>query len=110
MGDMHEIVDAAAFGRFLLLAGCVGPVAGAIVGGAIGWRTGSALTGAIRGFIVGLVFPLIWLLWKMYNSITDRLGLDTVRNFFVNIALFLLIGLGIGLGLRWAERRASDPR
>lgn len=110
MGEMHEIVDAVVFGRLLLLAAIVTPVAGALIGATIGWRSKTSRSGAIRGFSIGLSGPLVLGLWHLFNAITDRLGLDTVRNFFVNIGLFSLIGILLGFGLRWAEKRSTFPR
>ena len=37
------------------------------------------------------------ILWRIYNVITDHLGLDTVKNLFVNMALFVVIGVIIGV-------------
>lgn len=44
--------------------------------------------------------PAILLLWKLYNRITDRFGLDSVAGFFVNAALFLVVAVGFAV-LNW---------
>lgn len=57
------------------------------------------------GIIYGLSGPCILLLWHLYNAITEYLGLDTVKNLVVNIALFVILGIGIGLILSKAPKR-----
>lgn len=48
---------------------------------------------------IGGPLLLVGLLWHLYNFITDKLGLDSVANLFVN--LFLFAAIGIGFGLAW---------
>ncbi len=47
------------------------------------------------------VRPANWLLWRMYSALTDRLGLDSVANLLLNLAIFVSIGLcaGVAYGL-----------
>lgn len=40
---------------------------------------------------------LVGLMWRVYNVVTDRLGLDTVKNLIVNAALFVLVGAICGV-------------
>jgi len=48
-------------------------------------------------------------LWTLYNAITERLGLDTVKNLLVNLALFVVLGVVIGLGVgRYAANKAPE--
>ena len=54
-----------------------------------------------------MVGPLNWLLWKMYNALTDRNGLDSVRNLVINFVLFVLIGASIGIGIGLWQRRSA---
>jgi hypothetical protein len=53
--------------------------------------------GAGRGLVGGLVGPLIWLLWRVTNAIQDRMGLDSVAALFVNFAIFIGMGLAVGI-------------
>lgn len=39
---------------------------------------------------------LAWALWRSYNAITDRLGLDSVLNLVVNAVLFVFVGAVCG--------------
>lgn len=43
---------------------------------------------------------LMGLLWHLYNFITDKLGLDSVANLLVNLALFVVLGVGVGFAAR----------
>lgn len=79
---------------FLLIVGLiVGPLA-AIIARRRGQTPWTAA--------VGLGGPpvLLWAMWRIYNAITDRLGLDTVRNLLVNAALFVTVGAVCGIA--WA--------
>ena len=48
---------------------------------------------------------LLWMLWRVYNAITERLGLDTVANLLVNLALFVTVGVLCGTGWAWLTAR-----
>ena len=52
---------------------------------------------------LGLVIGLLvgggnFALWTAYNDITEKLGLDTVKNLLVNLGLFVVIGILVGVG------------
>ena len=59
-----------------------------------------------RGVVVGLLVGVgNYALWTVYNAITDKLGLDTVKNLLVNLGLFVVIGIVAGLtGAWWTGR------
>jgi len=94
---MREIVSVEGIGRIWIILAVLSPLVGFVVG--VFRRSGGLdRVGAPRiGICIGLVGPANWLLWKLYNALTDRNGLDTVRNFAVNLAVFLTIGLAIGV-------------
>jgi hypothetical protein len=48
-----------------------------------------------------------FILWHVYNAITDRLGLDTVLNFEVNLGLFVFLGIVIGVVVGLARRKSE---
>ncbi len=51
------------------------------------------------GLVIGLLAGVgNYALWTVYNAITDKLGLDTVKNLLVNLGLFVVIGIAVGLG------------
>src|SRR5262245_40151767 len=97
MNDMQEIITMEQANRLFLVLAIAGPILGLAVGSFIGGKAGEMKAGAIKGLSAGLLGVLILVLWKVYNAITDRLGLDTVKNLVVNLVLF--IGLGIAAGL-----------
>jgi hypothetical protein len=48
--------------------------------------------------------PLVFLLWRLYNSIMDRFGLDSVDALILNASLFLCVGLALALARIWLWR------
>jgi hypothetical protein len=86
---------------FLALA-----IAGPLMGAGIGWAKSRR---ALTGLLWGLLLTANWILWRVYNAITDRLGLDTVRNLLVNLALFVVLGAVAGyLGALHTKRRGAS--
>jgi hypothetical protein len=73
-------------------------VAAPIVGAIWGAASKRLKQGVVAGLIVGAANLVMW---NVYNGITDRLGLDTVKNLLVNLALFIAIGV-VG-GLVWGR-------
>ena len=104
-GDLREIVDAEQVGRvFAILAIALPPLC-MLCGWWYGGRRGIRRLGAVYGLLFGLLGPLNWALWRMYNAITDAVGLDTVRNLAINLVVFLVIGVLVGVGAGYAIRR-----
>lgn len=63
----------------------------------IGVLWGAAVKNVKRGAAIGLlVGGGNYALWTVYNAITDRLGLDTVKNLMTNLALFIVVGAAAG--------------
>ena len=75
----------------------VGLVAGPLAWGIARRRGSRPLPVAL---LVGGGPVLVGLLWRVYNALTDRIGLDTVANLAVNLGLFIVVGAGCGVG--WA--------
>lgn len=107
MGEMREIVDLATVERLFRLLAVALPVMGALIGALVGARRGNVRRSLLAGVLVGLVGVLNWVLWRIFNAVTDRNGLDTVRNLFINLALFTAVGAAIGLGARRLLYRSS---
>ena len=107
MDDMHEIVEVAGVESVFRLIALALPLVGLFTGLLMGRRHGAVRAYTTRGFVCGLVGPMNLLLWHVYNAITDRVGLDRVSNLFINLALF--VGLGVVIGI--ASRRVKPlPR
>jgi Na+/proline symporter len=109
-GDLREIVDADQVGRLFVLLAFVLPPIGLLCGWWYGGRRRQSRQGALAGLLVGLLGPLNWLLWHVYNAITDTVGLDTVRNLVINLVVFLTVGAvtGVVVGL-WMRRSRITP-
>ena len=105
MDDMREIVTVEQVNHWFILLAILLPIAGAGVGAILARRSGSVAFGALKGFVVGLLGPLNLIAWTVYNLITDRLGLDTVKNLLVQLALFVLTGAAAGylIGRYWRD-------
>ena len=66
---------------------------------AVGLLWGVMVKRLARGLGVGLLVGVgNYALWTAYNAVTDRLGLDTVKNLLVNLALFIVVGIVVRLG------------
>ena len=82
-----------------------------IVAPVIGLVWGAFTKQLVKGLIYGLVIGVgNFALWNVYNVITNRLGLDTVKNLIVNLVLFIVLGVVAGLAIGRINRRtaASD--
>ncbi len=107
---MREIVTMEQANSLFFILAIAIPIVGVVIGAGIGARRGDAGRGAVRGFLVGLLGPANLLLWNIYNLITDRLGLDTVKNLVVNLTLFVALGMIAGLITgRLYRKRAEEP-
>ncbi len=72
----------------------------------IGLLWGFLAKRAGRGLLIGvLVGAGNFALWNGYNAITDKLGLDTVKNLLTNLCLFVVLGVVIGVGASWFAPR-----
>lgn len=86
---MKELIDAHQAQMLMIAVLIVSPIIG-LVWGVIAKRPAA-------GFLVGLAIGIgNFILWTVYNAITNSLGLDTVKNLLVNLALFIVVGVVIG--------------
>ncbi len=99
---MQEIVTAQQVDRLFLILAIAGPLGGA----GVGWLWQKR---AVHGLLWGLLLTANWILWRLYNAITDRLGLDTVRNLLVNLAMFVALGAVAGFVMAVRSRRRNAP-
>jgi len=75
-----------------------------LVGLAWGARAKRAGPGLLLGLLAG---GGNYALWTVYNTITEKLGLDTVKNLLVNLGLFVVIGTVLGGSIGWWSTRRS---
>ena len=104
---MHEIVTPEQ-AQTLVRGAAAGLLAIGIIGGAAaGALVRRRRVGPIVGGFVALAGALVYALWLAYNAVTARLGLDSVKALVINLAIFVVVGLGYGIlavvGCRWAK-------
>jgi hypothetical protein len=115
---MHELVDLSVVERLFGLLAWLTPLLGIGIAAAL-WmwarRTADPDHPAIRNprsairnrvVLIGLLGPANWLLWRIYNGIEDRFGLDSVKALLLNLAFFAALGVALGVGVR-AFRRSG---
>ena len=98
---MKELITLEQARQFMLILLIAAPVIG-LIAGLIRRRP---LPGLALGLMVGAGN---YGLWTMYCAITDRLGLDTVKNLLVNLGLFIVIGVLIGSCAAWYQASQSE--
>ena len=59
--------------------------------------------------LVGVWGPLLLCLWLLFNKIMDAYGLDSVEGLLINAAIFLAVGLVVGILLRWIKANDARP-
>ncbi len=97
---MKELIDARQAQMLMWGVLLLAPIVG-LVWGALAKRVR-------RGLLVGLLVGAgNFLLWTVYNRITENLGLDTVKNLLVNLGLFLVVGVVAGIGWGWWSGRVE---
>ena len=70
---------------------------------------GCSRRGRVLWAVLALAGPANYGLWRLYNRIEDHWGLDSVKALLVNFALFVFLGIAVGLGLRFLLRAGSTP-
>ncbi len=103
MGDPNKELISLHQANLLMLAVLVlAPLVGLV------W--GAAKKRLVPGLVIGLLVGAgNYALWTVYNAITEHLGLDMVKNLVVNLGLFVVVGLlvGIGAGVYASKRGAG---
>jgi len=91
---MKELIDAHQAHLLMLAVLGIAPLIG-LLWGFLAKRAG-------RGLLIGVLVGVgNFALWNGYNAITDKLGLDTVKNLLTNLCLFIVLGVVIGIGASW---------
>lgn len=97
--QMKELIDVHQAQMLMIAVLVTAPVVG-LIWGAVAKRI-------VPGLLIGLAIGIgNFALWTLYNTITNSLGLDTVKNLLVNLALFVVIGVVVG-GVVGARSRRS---
>jgi len=103
---MKELVTVEQAERVLRLLAVALPLAGLVIGALVGALRRRLAGSAVVGLLIGLVGPAALGLWRVYNAIMGRYGLDSVKGLLLNLALFVAVGLAVGLVVGW---RLSRP-
>jgi hypothetical protein len=104
VGELREIIEVPTVERWFAILAVAGPVVGLSIGAVVGARKGLLKRGATMGLCVGLLGTLNWILWRLYNALTNANGLDTVKNVLINLVVFVGIGAALGFGFGYARR------
>lgn len=105
---MRELVTVAQVETLFRVLALAGPLIG-LLAGMLPWnRQVPTVRRAATGLLVGCVGLANYGTWRLYLAITERLGMDTVRNLLVNLAVFALIGAVIGLGVRRCNGKSEN--
>lgn len=94
---MKELINPVAAEKILVILAIAGPPAGLIIGVLWGLYKRRVVPAAAFGLIAGLLWPLVYLMWRLYNTITNVIGLDKVSNLFVQLAMFAILGMLLGI-------------
>lgn len=112
MDGTRELVDAAQVGTALAVLSIVALCLAAVLGALLVRGGGRRSPGVARAALLAAAGVLGYPLWAVYNSIEDRLGLDSVAALLLNLALFAVVGVVVGLLVRryWpAEEAVAAP-
>ncbi|HEV2471232.1 MAG TPA: hypothetical protein VGS41_01110 [Chthonomonadales bacterium] len=93
---MHEIVTLGQVSRFCIVLAVVTPLCGGLLALWLALVKRQPRAAAMYGLILAGCGPLNLLAWRVYGATTNRLGLDSLANLFVNLALFILAGAALG--------------
>lgn len=56
-------------------------------------------------WVAGFSGPLLVTLWYLYNGIEDRFGLDSVFALCLNLLIFCIVGLSLGMVVRLTMKK-----
>ena len=103
---MKELVTVEQAERAIAIIAIAVPAVGIGLGALVGALRRRLAVGLVIGALCGAAGPGVWALWRMYNGIVGHYGLDSVRGLLVNLALFIAIGLllGLAIGLVWRRQ------
>jgi hypothetical protein len=97
MDPTRELVDAAQVGTAVAVLSAVAAVGGAILlVMSRRQRSGGLLKAALLLLATALLFPM----WLIYNRIEDHFGLDSVAALLINLVLFCVVGVAVGIAMR----------
>ena len=115
MTDYHEIVDLQQFARIITGLAVALPVIAVLVGLIVGSMRRNVAGGLLKGLAIGLLGPIIYGLWLLYSHLirynpqTGYVGLHHVSVLLLNVAIFAVIGIILGLVYSRIFRASAPP-
>ena len=106
MNPMRELIDLPTANAIVRALAVGLPAAGLVLGLVVGALRRRPARDALAGLVIGLGGPLLWVLWRVFNAITNHYGLDSVKGLFINLAIFVVVGSAIGIVVGLVLRRA----
>ncbi len=112
MDTWHELIDLRRFDALMRAVAVVLPVVGVLLGLLTGTLRKAVGEGLKRGVAFGLLGPLCYGLWRFfawmvrYDPVTGYCGLHRVSVLLLNVVIFALVGIGLGVAYRRLLRPA----
>lgn len=102
---MKEIVDEKTVVLVIHWIAIIAPILGLLIGFGVGKIRHQVKSDTVKGLVIGSFGILNWVMWHVYDRITNHYGLDTVKNLVVNLIVFIVVGMlvGIVLGIFWKK-------
>lgn len=103
MTTWHELIDLRRFEVLVRGLAVALPVVGVLLGVGVGLARKTLRVGLVRGGALGLLGPIIYGLWRFfawmvrYDPVTGYCGLHKVSVLLLNVAVFALVGIGLGV-------------
>jgi hypothetical protein len=74
-----------------------GPLVGLILGTMIGAHKRCAVPTIIAGTLIGTLCSVAYGMWRLYGAITNALGLGSAVNLVLELVIFAICGVAIGM-------------
>lgn len=107
---MHEIIETETIGRLFWGLTILTPILGLLFGWQSAKRSGNRSRSLRTAMLIGGIGPVNLLLWYLYNAITDRNGLDSIQNLFINLVVFVVTGALIGTLIARSSHHYQDDQ
>ena len=97
MDPTRELVDAGQVGTAIAILSGAGLLLTLALAAMARARRSPALT---RGALLAAAAALLYPLWLVYNGIEDYFGLDSVAALLINLGLFAVVGVAVGMAMK----------
>jgi hypothetical protein len=94
---MKELITEDTFNRIVSVLAIAGPLAGVIVGFCISRVRRSGVADVLRGVAIGALGVANWAMWRLYEAITAQFGLSSTRNLLIQLGVFIVVGISVGV-------------